>query len=169
MITLEEMRLAIQRLGPVWRLSYETPDEVTLEPGGPWFTDEQFSEAEAEIGYKLPPDYKLFLKHFHHPRFFGMELKGLYPAYARAPDLLPASDDIVAHSRLNLHPDFLHLGEVPFMEGNDCGIFFFRCVPVTDEGESSSQVYRCFGHDMEKEILAPSFIAFLSRCVVESD
>jgi hypothetical protein len=164
---LEHMHKLIQSLGPVWEVGFDDDEPVVLEPGGPFYTDEQISAVERELGYRLPLEYRFFLVHYGSPSFFGYKLMTVYPDGHHGD--LPPSDDILSHYRLNTQNGLLRAGDVAFLETDEKGVFFYRCQPLEKHTESPSSVYRVFGNDMERECVAPSMLALLARWVVESD
>lgn len=164
---IARMHEVIRSLGPVWLSGRDGDEGVVLSPGGPFCTDDDLSSAERKMGVRLPEEYKAFALHYGSPYFMSHKIMAVYPADYDNAGELPASDDIIAHYELNIRHGLLRNGEVAFMETDENGVFFFRCAALEDRIESSSEVFRVFGNDDEREVFAPSMVSLFARWVVE--
>ena len=164
---LQRMHRIVKSLGAVWMVDFEDEDLSILEPGGPFFSDDEIDQVEREIGFKLPLEYRLFLKHYGCPEFLGYKLMAIYPGGNK--DELPPSDDMARHYFMNVESGFLKPGEISFLTTDENGTFFYRCQPFDSNEESPSSVYRVVGNDENPECVAPSMMDLFARWVVESD
>jgi len=163
-----EMESALARMGAVWRFDLRKAAAI-LRRSGPYVTDSEWASAEELIRYRFPEEFTMFITHFGSAHLFGDKVMAIYPVNGRNGDLSLGSDDLVGQYYINLRNGLLEPGEVAFLETNDDGTFFFRCMPWDSPNPTEGKVFRVFGNDMEKKCVAPSLISFLALYASEED
>lgn len=166
---LIRMNKTIQHLGAVWKLDFADEEFSILEPGGPYYTEEELVKAEQKLGIKLPLEYRIFINNYGFATFLWYEIMMIVPEIEG--EEIKITNDLISRYFLYIKKRLLKERELCFMDAAENGMFFFRCEPIDSEKESSSQVYRIYGEGGEDEpvIVASSLMDLFSKWVIESD
>ncbi|MCQ4085655.1 SMI1/KNR4 family protein [Saccharibacillus sp. JS10] len=126
---------------------------------------EWITEAEAELGYRLPDSYRWWLQHFGMLRIGGTEIFTLAPPEFKE----MAHDDLIIQHRLDTEQDWVPEHRLYiFKPDADEEFYFDVSQPIRESDvpvEYPIMLFTPFGAD--EEIYADSFASFLERLLQE--
>lgn len=134
----------------------ESSDAVDFSPYGQGVSDEWIMRAEQNLGFKLPPSYRWWLKNFGGGEIHGEEIYSVYEI-----DDVKGGGDIVYMHDVNLRNGTAQVNELFVSEPSGDESFYFRLDEGLPDGEFPIYVFDYVNNEHQK--YADNFFEFLKK------